>query len=83
MSETFGRDSSLSLEQGDAEAEMEESLLKPTFLPFVRGSTGYSGRICLYYSSKEHLAKDCPKIAARKRNGTWEDGPPKKGGAAK
>jgi hypothetical protein len=74
VSRTFGRNSSLSLEQLYSEAEMEESLLKPV-IPSVRSvngeNQGNTRRTCFFCRSEEHLGKDCPKIAAKKRNGTW------------
>jgi hypothetical protein len=86
VSRTFGRNSSLSLEQLYSEAEMEESLLKPV-LPSVRGVNGRNQSTtrsaCFFCRSKEHLGKDCRKVAARKRNGTRVEKPPKQGGAAR
>jgi hypothetical protein len=85
VSRTFGRNSSLSLEQLYSEAEMEESLLKPVNRPIVRGIKGNQRqprRKCFFCRSIEHLGKDCPKIAAKKRDGTWQDKPSRQGGAA-
>jgi len=84
VNRTFTRKSSLTLEELYIEAEMEETALKPTFSqtsqPKLKGFQQRSkGTFCYFCESRAHTAATCPKIAAKKAAGTWEERPPRGG----
>jgi hypothetical protein len=92
VSRIYRRSPNLSLEDVMSEAEMEEPNFKPKSFPVppqVRGmqtnpqkKPGKSNkvRVCFYCKSREHVMKDCPKVAKKKADGQWEDRPRKEAG---
>jgi hypothetical protein len=92
ISRIHRRSPTLTLDELVSDAEMEEKALalhKPTHLPSIntvdgkpwksRGGESQRQR-CFFCRSTEHDGKDCPKIKAKKDNGTWEDRPRKAAG---
>jgi hypothetical protein len=73
-----GRQPNMSLEELLHEAENEERLHKPSTVPSVRAINGQEH--CFFCKDPNHASKDCPKIARKKANSTWEERP-QKGGA--
>jgi hypothetical protein len=73
------RNPSFELEQLLAEAEVEETCrkFKPSLNSF-EGRGSKKTRSCWFCKSRQHNPNECPKIAARKAAGTWEERPPRK-----
>lgn len=73
------RNPDMSLEELFQEAKLEEKLAKrkprQNTTPHIRG---VDTKPKCYFCKEPHLARDCPKIAAKKAAGTWKEHPPKK-----
>lgn len=86
----FRRYPEFTLEDLMNEAEMEEKTFKPPTIPKPTGITpqlkGFQGKgkynnkpkqrfACFWCKTNEHTHTSCPKIAAKRADGTWEDRP--------
>jgi hypothetical protein len=84
VTRVYNRNLQFTLEQLFTEALTEESHLRPgpSNKPEYKGIDGPKPqqKKCWFCRAIGHTGDNCPKIAARKAKGTWEDRPPRGGG---